>query len=65
MGTNSTYEIDQSYDVFTDPQIIGLEDYIGQFVHSRNKEHTKYLKEEFLKNMKIQWDLHLILLVEY
>ena len=52
MGTNSTYEIDQSYDVFTDPQLIGLEDYIGQFVHSRNKEHTKYLKEEFLNNMK-------------
>ena len=52
MGTNSTYEIDQSYDVFTDPQLIGLEDYIGQFVHSRNKEHTKYLKEEFLSNMK-------------
>ena len=52
MGTNSTYEIDQSYDVFTDPQLIGLEDYIGQFVHSRNQEHTKYLKEEFLSNMK-------------
>ena len=52
MGTNSTYEIDQSYDVFTDPQLIGLEDYIGQFVHSRNQEHTKYLKEEFLSNRK-------------
>ena len=52
MGTNSTYEIDQSYDVFSDPELIGLEDYIGQFVHSRNKEHTKYLKEEFLNNMK-------------
>lgn len=48
MHENPQLKYDEEYDIFKDPQIRGLEQYIGNFLHSRNKIHTKQMIDNFL-----------------
>ena len=51
---NPTYELDDNYNIFNDPQLRqhGLESYIGNFMHSRNAEHTTDLIKRFVEKQK-------------
>ena len=44
---NSVYEYDPDYNIFADPQLDNLKDYIGNFMHSNNADHTKELIKKF------------------
>lgn len=46
------YEIDESYDIFADPQFIGNEDLIGNFMHAKNQTHATKLFSDFKDNLK-------------
>ena len=50
LNNNKAWEKDDSYNVLDDPQLIGLEQYYGRFMHSRSKAHTTELVEEFMAN---------------
>ena len=52
MNENKTYEYDSGYNVFADPQLEGFTNYLGNFIHSNNAEHTKFLLDKFIKKQK-------------
>lgn len=39
---------DPNYNIYKDPQFRGFEEYLGNFLHARNKEHASFLIKEFL-----------------
>ena len=47
--TNPHSVKDPSYNIYKDPQFRGLEEYMGNFLHARNKEHGAFLIKEFLE----------------
>ena len=51
---NPTYEMDDSYNIFNDPQIsrAGLDMYVGNFMHSRSADHTASLIKRFKEHHK-------------
>ena len=51
---NPTYEMDDSYNIFNDPQIsrAGLDMYVGNFMHSRSSDHTASLIKRFKEHHK-------------
>jgi len=52
MNENKDYEYNSEYNVLADPQLEGLTDYLGNFMHSNSAEHTKHLIERFYKKQK-------------
>tara|TARA_R110002051_G_scaffold14690_3_gene47120 strand:+ start:18441 stop:21710 length:3270 start_codon:yes stop_codon:yes gene_type:complete len=51
------YEVDDRYDPYHDDQLFKYKEYMGNFLHSKNKEHTTYLINRFKeKAAKIQGD---------
>tara|TARA_R110000744_G_scaffold169062_3_gene286867 strand:- start:54 stop:3314 length:3261 start_codon:yes stop_codon:yes gene_type:complete len=51
------FEVDDSYDPFDDEQLFKYKEYMGNFLHSKNKEHTTYLINRFReKSERIQGD---------
>ena len=52
LNNNKAWEKDDSYNVLDDPQLIGLEQYYGRFMHSRSKAHTTELVEEFMAKQR-------------
>ena len=46
------FDIDDNYDIFNDPQFIGYEDLIANFVHSKNQQHATKLFNEFKEDVK-------------
>lgn len=40
---------DPNYNVYLDPQFRGLEEYMGNFLHARNKQHASALITDFLE----------------
>ena len=49
-GDTSMYDYDPDYNIFADPQLDQYQDYIGNFMHSNNAEHTKVLIKKFIEN---------------
>ncbi len=43
----NVYKYDPDYNIFADPQLDNLKDYIGNFMHSNNADHTKELIKKF------------------
>jgi len=44
--------VDPTYNVYADGQLRGLEPYIGNFIHSKNRQHTTRLVKDFIKDSK-------------
>ena len=48
------FKVDPQYDPYYDPQLFKYKELMGNFLHSKSKEHTSYLIERFIdKNKKI------------
>tara|TARA_A100001515_G_C4591972_1_gene216301 strand:+ start:4507 stop:7722 length:3216 start_codon:yes stop_codon:yes gene_type:complete len=46
------YKVDNNYDPYYDPQLQPYKPFIGQFLHSKSKEHSTYLLDRFKTKMK-------------
>jgi len=51
-GTTSMYDYDPDYNIFADPQLDQFKDYLGNFMHSNNAEHTKVLIQKFVEKQQ-------------
>jgi len=51
-GDTSMYDYDPDYNIFADPQLDQYQDYIGNFMHSNNAEHTKVLIKKFIEKQQ-------------
>ena len=48
------FRVDAQYDPYHDPQLFKYKEFMGNFLHSKSKEHTTYLIDRFVdKNKKI------------
>ena len=46
------FEVDDEYDIFADPQFIGYENLIGNFIQAKNQTHATKLFNDFKENLK-------------
>ena len=46
------FEVDDKYDIFADPQFIGYENLIGNFIQAKNQTHATKLFNDFKENLK-------------
>jgi len=51
-GTTNIYKYDPNYNIYSDPQLENLRDYIGNFLHSNNAEHTTELIRKFYEKQE-------------
>ena len=49
---DTEFVVDKNYDIFIDPQIKGLESYVGNFMHSKSAKQTYRLIQDFKKDSK-------------
>ena len=45
------YKVDKNYNPFYDPQLEPYKEFMGNFLHSKSKDHTSYLIDRFKNKM--------------